>query len=94
MITTGDDTRTQLSVATFLLVFVSSIWTASLMARNVNKTLPFGVVPFSRVVVRQRLFELFRLHRQLFPRNWLPELLALEYMFALAVVIVTGWFLK
>jgi hypothetical protein len=92
LITTVAVVKNQLSIPVLMLYGLGSIWTSSLMARNVNKALPFGVEPFSRIVVKQRLFELFRLHRQLFPKNWLPELLALQFIFVAGFVIVTGWF--
>ena len=86
LITTVAVVKNQLSIPVLMLYGLGSIWTSSLMARNVNKALPFGVEPFSRIVVKQRLFELFRLHRQLFPKNWLPEFLALQFIFVAAFV--------
>jgi hypothetical protein len=91
VLTTLNYAKNQLSIPVVLLCGLGSIWTASLMARNVNKAHPVGVAPFHRIVVKQRIFELFRLHRQLFPRNWLPELLALQFVFIVTFIIVTGW---
>jgi hypothetical protein len=60
------------------------IWTLSLMARNVNRVLPPGVAPFSVIVVRQRVFQLIQLHRQLFPKSSLPAIVVLSVLMLVA----------
>jgi hypothetical protein len=71
---TADD-RYLLSACGLLLSFVVHIWIGHLMGRDVNRARPFGVIPFESVMFSHRAFELIRLHRQLFPKSWLPELL-------------------
>jgi hypothetical protein len=60
------------------------------MGRNVNRAEPFGVIPFESIVLSNRLFELVRWHRRLFPKSWLPELLAITTI----ILIASGCGLK
>lgn len=73
----GGDFKYYSAAVVLIVTNVAVFWCFFLMSREVNKALPPGVTPFPALIARSRGFELIRLHRRLFPRSWLQEVVAL-----------------
>jgi hypothetical protein len=73
-------TRELLLASSLVVSFAAYFWSSGLMARNVNRVLPDEVLPFASIVGKRRLFQLLRLHKQLFPKSSLPSITAVSFL--------------